>query len=220
MAASHGIGSSFHHGLWASPHRTPPFYPDAVTLAPGVPAAEVLTRVDTTSPGCSVKDSFSDLDLSGPGFAVLMEGSWLVRQPGGPTNRAPWERVRDAAGLRAWEAAWSWGRPGDDPLFRESLLARPEVVIVTATRGPDVVAGAVVSCSGATVGLSNVFAVDGEDVAAHWSRCVAAATESFPGLPVVGWETGDHLPPALAAGFSRCGDLRVWMATSASGDPA
>ena len=67
-------GGVFDDRLWSSPQRTPPFYPDAVTLVPGVSADEILARVDAGE-GCSVKDSFCDVEL--PGFEVLFDAVWL-----------------------------------------------------------------------------------------------------------------------------------------------
>ncbi|MGE7387361.1 hypothetical protein ACQKM2_17955, partial [Streptomyces sp. NPDC004126] len=73
----------FRDALWCSPHRTPPLYPDAVTLTPGATAAEVLAGVNTAAPGCSVKDSFAALDLAPAGFEVLFGAQWIHR-PAGP----------------------------------------------------------------------------------------------------------------------------------------
>jgi hypothetical protein len=42
--------------------RTPPYYPDAVTLLPDVSIEQVLSGIDT-SEGCSVKDSFASGQL-------------------------------------------------------------------------------------------------------------------------------------------------------------
>jgi GrpB-like predicted nucleotidyltransferase (UPF0157 family) len=62
-------------GFRFSPARTPPYYADAVTLFPGVDVEEILAVVDT-SPGCSIKDSFDDLEP--PGFERLFRAHWLV----------------------------------------------------------------------------------------------------------------------------------------------
>jgi GrpB-like predicted nucleotidyltransferase (UPF0157 family) len=62
-------------GFWFSRVRTRPYYPDAVTLFPGVDVTDILAGIDT-SPGCSIKDSFDDLEP--PGFARLFRAYWLV----------------------------------------------------------------------------------------------------------------------------------------------
>ena len=74
---SQGVGGQFAADCWSSPRRTPPRYPDAVTLAPGVVVDVVLGRIDT-GPGCSVKDSFDDLDLDSVGFARLFRAAWIA----------------------------------------------------------------------------------------------------------------------------------------------
>jgi GrpB-like predicted nucleotidyltransferase (UPF0157 family) len=65
----HGDGFRF------SRVRTPQYFPDAVTLRPGVDVQDILAAIDT-SPGCSIKDSFDDLEP--PGFRRLFRAHWLV----------------------------------------------------------------------------------------------------------------------------------------------
>ncbi|MGW4487568.1 hypothetical protein ACWEOE_27430 [Amycolatopsis sp. NPDC004368] len=64
------------------------------------------------------------------------------------------------------------------------------------------------------VGLSNLFAVDGSDVAAVWSSAITAAAVHCPGLPLVGYEHGDDLAHSLASGFDALGRLRVCLRES------
>jgi GrpB-like predicted nucleotidyltransferase (UPF0157 family) len=71
----HAEAGEFSDGFWLSRVRTPQFYPDAVTLRPGVDIGEILAEIDT-SPGCSLKDSFDDLDPAG--FERLFRAHWLV----------------------------------------------------------------------------------------------------------------------------------------------
>ena len=72
-----GVPGRFEPDCWSSPQRTPPLYPDAVTLAPGVAAEVVLGRIDTSA-GCSVKDSFDDLELAAAGFRPLFRAAWIA----------------------------------------------------------------------------------------------------------------------------------------------
>lgn len=80
---AHGITGAFGPRAWTSPHRTPEYYPDAVTLAPTATAADILPWIDA-SPGCTVKDSFATLDLSAAGFSLLFEATWIACGPGIP----------------------------------------------------------------------------------------------------------------------------------------
>ena len=73
---AHGVEGVFGDLLWSSARRTPPFYPDAVTLQPRVAADAIFGAVDAGE-GCSVKDSFADLDLSAS-FDVLFEADWIA----------------------------------------------------------------------------------------------------------------------------------------------
>jgi hypothetical protein len=55
-----------------------------------------------------------------------------------------------------------------------------------------------------------VFCPPGEEDAT-WTACLAAAAARFPGLPVVGYESGDALEVASRHGFQPIGPLRVWL---------
>ncbi|WP_353946807.1 hypothetical protein ABII15_37760 [Streptomyces sp. HUAS MG91] len=212
MSRTHGVTGTFTDDAWAAPVRTPPYYPDAVTLAPGADAAALVARIDTAAPGATVKDSFGDLDLTGAGFRVLFEARWIHRPAGAPVPRpAPaWDVVRDAETLRAWAVAWDDGN-GDAGLFGPALLDTPDIHVIAAhdTRGR-VAAGAVLNRGADTVGVSNVFSRDTASGTA-WPGALDAAHRLCPGLPVVGYEHGDDLTAALRHGFAALGPLRIWL---------
>ncbi|MFF4645829.1 hypothetical protein [Streptomyces sp. NPDC001389] len=206
----------FRDGVWCSPRRTPPLYPDAVTLTPGASAADVLAGVDTTGPGCSVKDSFASLDLAPAGFAVLFEAQWIHRPAGAAVPAAPagvpleWDEVEGPGELEAWEAAWSDG--DGRGLFHPGLL-REGILFLAGRAGGRITAGAVLSTGGGAVGVSNVFARTGAGADAAWAAALGAAARHWPGLPVVGYEHGEDLDAAVRAGFTPLGPLRVWLRT-------
>ncbi|WP_254393760.1 hypothetical protein [Streptomyces buecherae] len=212
MSRSHGLAGEFGADAWTAPARTPLYYPDAVTLAPGADRAALVSRVDTAAPGATVKDSFADLDLAEAGFHVLFDAQWLHR-PASGAARAPglsWDVVRDPAALRAWALAWDGG-DGNADLFRPALLDDP-ATFVLAGRSADgrVLAGAVASRSDQVVGVSNVFGLDGgPDVA--WPGALDTVHELFPTLPVVGYEQGEDLTVAVRHGFEPVGPLRIWL---------
>jgi len=212
VCRTHGIGGLFQARFWASPTRTPPFYPDAVTLDPGATAETILRIVDVETPGCSVKDSFANLDLSRAGFRTLFESEWITRDPRRPVRAgggAAWRRVLDSAALEAWEAAWS-GEPAATALFKPALLDDPAVSVLGGYVGDRLAAGAIVNRSRAVVGVSNVFTTIG-DLGEAWSGCIATVAREFPRLPTVGYESGEGLMAAHANGFSSIGHLRVWI---------
>lgn len=213
LCRTHGVRGKFTTAAWTSAGRTPPFYPDAVTLVPGASAADVLAGVDLVNPGCTVKDSFADLDLSGDGFEVLFDAEWIHRPAATPAPAVPdgvtWAAVRTAEELAEWERAWDGGAEG---LFLPGLLADGTTAVLAGRAGGRVIAGAVATRSGAAVGVSNLFAVDGGDDAA-WRGALAALEQLFPSVPVVGYEHGEDLTAALRAGFEAVGPLRIWLHT-------
>ncbi|MFF7736014.1 hypothetical protein [Streptomyces sp. NPDC007984] len=214
ICRAHGVTGGFGADAWAAPARTPLYYPDAVTLEPHADSDALTARIDTASPGASVKDSFADLELGAAGFHVLFEAQWIHRPAGAPTppSDLAWDVVGDPDTLRAWALAWDDGA-GEADLFRPGLLADPETFVILArpTRGSDnrVVSGAVATRSEHVVGVSNLFGrEDGPDGA--WPTVLHALTHLFPTVPVVGYEQGDDLTAALRHGFEPLGPLRVW----------
>nr|WP_084714272.1 hypothetical protein [Streptacidiphilus rugosus] len=209
ICRAHGLRGEFRLDAWTSPARTPPYYPDAVTLTEHADAGDLLARIDLGVGGASVKDSFAALDLADRGFAPLLDARWIGR-PADPPARDPlWQRIRTTGRLAAWEIAWDGGVEG---LFPASLLEDPSVLVLAS---PDFGAGAVLNLGAGVVGVSNLFVADpAVDAARAWHDCLAAASVRCPGLPVVGYESGEELAAAEKAGFTPLGPLRIWLATS------
>jgi hypothetical protein len=213
VCRSHGIPGTFGETAWWSSRRTPPYYPDAITLHRDARPADFLPQIDTTSPGCSVKDSFAALDLTPGGFAELFTAQWIHRPVELPAPAAPalrTTRVSTVAQLRDWQAAWHGGN-GTPDVFRPALLDDPSVLVLALHDGEDLAGGVILNRSTGLVGLSNLFAVGSSDAAAIWSSAITAAASHFPGLPLVGYEHGDDLTLALASGFAALGALRIWL---------
>jgi hypothetical protein len=204
VSRAHGAAGVFAADAWTSARRTPPLYPDAVTLEPEVDEVALLARIDR-APGASVKDSFATLDLAPHGFRILFEAEWIHRAADVPVADVPaWSAVADADGLAEWERAWA----GDDPpfdLFRPSLLAEPNLAFL---RGMN--AGAIVNRSDNVVGVSNLFARGG-DLDNVWAGLVSEVSARFPGRSIVGYEPLGLLDAAHDVGFRSIGRLRIWI---------
>jgi hypothetical protein len=210
VCRSHGIPSTVSGTAWRSARRPPRYYPDAVTLSPDATPADVLAGIDTGSPGCSIKDSFAMLDLASDGFVELFTAQWIhhpARLPAPATPALRTVRVTTASQLRDWQAAWHGGDQAPDVL-RPALLADPSVRVLAFHDGEALAGGVILNRGSGLVGLSNLFTTG----AAVWSSAITAASVHFPGLPLVGYEHGDELALAVAAGFVTLGTLRVWMA--------
>jgi hypothetical protein len=206
VCRTHGIPTRFDDDAWTSTRRSPPMYPDAVTLQPSTTPDHLLDRVDTST-GCSVKDSFASLDLSSARMHVLFEADWLYHPAPSPrhTGRLTWRVVRTADQLRTWAASHGGGG-----VFRPALLAEPGVTVLLASTVDNALAcGAIANRSAETVGVSNVFTTIPPEHA--WPELTATVASHHPGLPIVGYEHGDSLAAASAAGFLRVGGLRVWL---------
>ena len=203
---THGVGGRFRDAFWASPTRTPPFYPDAVTLDPAASVEDVLAGIDAGA-GCSVKDSFACLELGSAGFRPLFRAEWVAGRP--VAGAAPgWAPVTTEAGLRAWEEGWGEA-PGGSGFFRPALLRDEAIMVLGRVEGERVVAGALANRSATVIGIGNVFDTAG-DLEAAWAAAASVAATRWSGLPAVGYERGDGLDAAHAAGLESVGELVVW----------
>jgi hypothetical protein len=212
---THGVAGRFRADSWCSPLRTPPYYPDAVTLLPEVAVEELLSGIDTGE-GCSVKDSFADLDLAVAGFRPLFRAEWLVRDPPEPrvASARRWSPLTSEEQLREWEAAWAESPEGSG-FFRPALLADEAISVLAGYDGDRIVAGALANRSETVIGLSNVFAAAGDLESAWWSGA-AAATARWGRMPIVSYDSGPSLDAAHEAGYRSIGELVVWLKTPSS----
>lgn len=200
VCRTHGIEAEVDDYAWTSRTRTPPLYPDAVTLVPDPSLPELLARIDS-SPGCSIKDSFASLDLAVYGFRVLFDAQWIVRAPTEPQAIAAsprWTVVRNVDVFATWENVW---RAGDGPLdvLRADLLYTEAVTVLAAQVDDRIVGGAVLNRSAAVVGISNFFAED-PITSESWQGCLALASALFPGATLMGYESGDTLDAVRTRG--------------------
>ena len=202
ICTSVGVRTRRDANAWTATDRTPDGYPDAVTLSRGVDPAALLAHVDGGS-GCSVKDSFADLDLGPLGFRVLFEATWIRRPAGGFATAVvlDWHEARTAADLR------QWSQGHDLDVFVPALLELGDLHFFQARPGH---AGFALHRTGDVVGVSNTISA-GSDLTALWSDTVALAGQEFPGRDLVGYEVGADLEAARTVGFVETGPLRVWV---------
>jgi hypothetical protein len=175
----------------------PRFYPNVVTLVHDEAAlVEQRSTIDILAtsnlPGrWAVKDSFNKLDLSRAGFDVLFEASWIRSEM--PATDAStdieWRRESEGKGL-----------PIGDSNF----------ALFTGRRGFRIVAGGMLYRGEGVVGLSNVVA-EAADAVAVWRSLILLSAQTFPRLPLVGYESGGELAAALDAGFEIGDPLKVWV---------
>ncbi|MDV3222824.1 hypothetical protein [Intrasporangium sp.] len=226
VCRTHGLAGVLDDLAWTCPSRTPPYYPDAVTLSPEAAEHDLLARI-APGDGASIKDSWSRLDLAAENFARLVVGEWLwwdapeavtagAQPDGGATTNTStdgrtWRRVRSLDEAAAWSRAWASADPADAGILRPELVTVPGVHLLAAgSAGDDFAAGCIVNVTGPVAGVSNLFGRQGDD-ALTWRAATAAVREVVGALPLVGWEAGAGLEAAVAAGATRLGPLTVWI---------
>lgn len=213
VCRTHGLAGILDELAWTSPRRTPPYYPDAVTLSPEVGEYDILSRIDP-SDGASVKDSWSRLDLTSEDFARLVVGEWLWWEAHEPTPRPretlQWRRVTTPDEMKSWSRAWS-ADPEDAGILGSDLLAEPDVhVLAAGTSDTGIAAGCIVNVTDGVAGLSNTFAAQA-DQERTWHEAVAAARLLVGDMPLASWDAGAGVEAAVATGAERLGPLTVWI---------
>jgi hypothetical protein len=224
MFKAHGLASTVDGRVWLSHAAAPAFHSNLVVRSPGTSQHEVEACVRTLEAvplraGWSMKDSYASLDLAPLGFDQLFQAEWIWRDAvEAATHEAAaslaWGQVSTAAALREWEAAWSGdagneSKPQGASQFPQGLLASPDHAFFAGRLEGRLVAGGIANRSPGAAGLSNVFcpaAFAGE----AWHALVVCIANTFPGLPIVGYERGADLELAQGAGFVPTGPLRVW----------
>ena len=215
---SHGLTGEITDGIWISRDSAPPYYSNAVTVAPAGQAGQIarLRDLDGVLRGrWSVKDSFAVLDLSPLGFRPLFEAEWIwcdvsdapVADVGGiawrpVTTTDQLERVGGRL-AKEWIAhrnpclrAEPAGEPDDRAVRRLSRRRRRRGVRGKSVRR--------------AVGFSNFFVEDGEEPLAV-AGAIAEVARFGAGLPIVGYLAGERLAQATGLGFRSVGPLRIWV---------
>ncbi len=225
VCRAHGRPGEFLEGIWINRHESSPFYPNAITLSDTTESAAQIAviheLVQRGIPGeWGVKDSFDALDLAPLGFRPLFEATWLWRpatrlEPERGIDGVRWLRIKEASELARWERAWR-GEPPDESnathtrIFPPVLLTDDTIAVVAGYDQQRVVAGAIANRTGEVVGVSNLF-VPPHDAARFRASCVATIHDIFPGLPLVGYNSGRDLDEMRALHFEELGPLRVWV---------
>jgi hypothetical protein len=220
VCRSHGRPGTYFDDIWINRQATPRFYPNAVTLRESGSAAQLMHIRELLAAGIpgdwGVKDSFRALDLITMGFRVLFDADWIwrsptVSRPVADTTGLRWVRLKDAQALAEWERAWDGAPAPDRPrVFLPALLADMDVAVIGAYEQQRIVAGVIANRAAEVVGIGNIFVppTDGER---FWAACIAAVIDTFPAMPLVGYETGTDLDRVRMLGFEKTGAMRVWV---------
>jgi hypothetical protein len=209
---AHGTVGRFLVHTWVNAQPVPRFYPNIVTLTTGAPDIDeqrqtVQLLLSSNLPGrWAVKDSFKTLDIARLGFEVLLEARWIRKAEPEAVPRS-WR----SAGATTMVSGLSWERAkAGGEAFPAALFSDENFAMFSGRRNGAVVAGGTFYRADGVVGLSNVVA-DADEAPAVWRDLTILAASTFPGLPLVGYESGDELKAAGKAGFETGDPLRVWV---------
>ncbi len=199
-----GLATDHSSSYWSTSEQPPPFYPSAVTLEPALTQPQVDEMLARSGAG-AVKDSYADLDLASRDYQILFSAQWISCTPPQAARTIPpgWSSVQSPDELERWSVAH-----GSVGVF-QGLLDERSVRFVAMREEGRIVAGGIAHHTAEVVGISNVFG-DQASAATRWSALVRVAGACFPGLPLVGYQRGDELAGAEAAGFRPLAPLRVW----------
>lgn len=197
----HGVRHRIDDGLWIALDPPPPWHSGALTLRPGLSAAWVVAHLGPEF-GLSVADDYADLDLSGFEYEVLFDATW-IHAPAPSAGPVPedWAVIDSAPALAEWSELHDYRG-----VLTEPALRLPDLRILARRTGGRLT-GAVLHRTGSVVGVSNVWSTEPPS---GWTAIMIMAGRLFPGRPLVGYERGQDLDDARAAGFVAVGPHRVW----------
>ncbi|PWJ83969.1 hypothetical protein C7441_107129 [Pseudaminobacter salicylatoxidans] len=218
VCAAHGRPGEFQPHIWLQHDGSPPFYPDAVTLSAQEGRSQerhIVALAHARPHAVAVKDSFCRLDLAGHGFEILFDADWIALPFPEADRESPAAlsclQMRSDAELQRWEDNWAGtSAPAGSRIFLPGLLSGPDIRFLLLLADGIPIGGGVLSHAAGVTGLSNVFS-QGLPAEAVWKGLVTEAARIYPGLPLVGYESGDDLATARRAGFESIGQLRVWL---------
>jgi len=181
-----------------------PYYPKIVTLEPTA-TSELDARISGHS---GIKDSFSCLDEAALGLRVAFEASWIWSCAQTQQQPTQWVRIDTPNGLLRWHTAWNGNNDLDQVIFPPQCLNDPKLFFLARISGTKIEAGCLANLSTDVIGMSNVFTTQENDEGLY-SDALAAVSSVGDGLPVAGYEQGNDLECACAAGFQVVGPLRI-----------
>jgi hypothetical protein len=191
-----------------------PYYSDMTVTGEGH-KADIIRHlgqlVQMRGGSIGLKDSFCELDLHAHGFAKLFDATWIWH----PGTQIPppdgWVMVTDPEGFANWQEAWkAAGSPTPQTVFHDPLLQNPDVAILAKWENGAMTAGCIANRSDDCVGLSNLFGAAA--LPGLYSSALSAVAAFAPGLPIVGYESGESLTAALGTGCQGIGTLRILVA--------
>lgn len=204
--AVHDIPTSRGDGLWYACGEPPRWHSAAKTLEPSVAVHRAVRAVELFE-HCSVADSFGDLDLSGAGFELLFEATWVHHTPyAQPAAVLPegWSVVSRHDELEQWNILHE-----TTGVLVPAMLTHPRFTFLARHADSVLTGGAVLhDCQGDAVGLSNAWVLPGTRLDA--AALVACAGTTHPGRGLTDYARGEDLDALVEAGFTRLGPQVVW----------
>ena len=221
VCSAAGGQTDFTNGIWRNSVRSPPYFPNIITVDPAAEVDAVEEAVRMLSPRGSevgIKDSFCKLDLGPSGYAKLFQASWIAREP----VRSPriftqltWTKIDSFTALRAWEREWWPEGVSSMPtpaIFGRALLERNDICFLAGHEGTTLMAGAAITETEHVAGLTCTF-FRGRDTARLRRELLLVLESRYPDQVVLGYESGDELVAMKGLGFIEVGPLRVWLST-------
>ncbi len=218
MYSAHGLDYERLPFAFVGKQNPPPFYSNLTTLSPDH-AQEIAQQIESVTKRFTgrigLKDSFCQLELEG--FDALFSASWIWRA-GGIQTPVNWEPVLSEEDLVLWEDAWNGSNsPTPNRMFNRVMLNQSDVTFLGVKSKGRYEAGCIANRSDSCIGISNVFSRTESTQSASssiFAQATAAVSSIDPLLPIVGYESGEDLESASAAGYCSVGELRILLSST------
>jgi hypothetical protein len=223
VCRAHAAPGHFASSAWINTNKTPPLYPNMVTItahdvASQLKTVELLIEARSDFPH-AVKDSFNNLDLEQLGFMQLFDAQWYARAPVPIPeyllgNAGHWQCLSTEPELVAWEKAWRQAGEHEDILetsmFPAKLLGDPGVIFLASKNANTISAGAIAYRASGVIGITNFFSKPNDSVN-QFAACLNKLHTGNPEATIVGYEREHTLSEYSGLNLQPLGPLRVWL---------
>jgi len=206
---------TFETHIWATQKEVPLLYPCYITLESIANNYSALEKLYTAikedkRKNVVVKDSFNELDLKDLKCDKIVDAEWIVYDQGRiEFSNSSFQRIHFPIRFEKWLKAWNRSNKTNLDIFPSKILKDDTVWVCGEYQNGEFTKGAILYSNDRTVGITNIFSEE-ENKDAFWKELLAFISVQFPAKLVVGYETGESLASAIAAGFEPVGHLAVW----------
>jgi len=208
VADAHNISTISENGVWMTPHRMPPYYPNLITTESNSDVTDHIEylhqRLDS---GWGLKDSYARLQLGSNDCRLAITGNWFSASAYAIRKKAPSElsrvtTVQCERDFHRWICAWDSAMDGK--IFPSHLWQDENLQFVLAESEAQIIGGLLLNRSSRGIGMSNWF---GDLISVVWTMTETVNSDQR----IVGYTDSEEIEQLSSFGFEKWQAMKVWI---------